>query len=166
MKKIITLLAVIGMFSLQGCTTTTDSNNVDNDTISEVFEVTASFNSVNNYSKVVTLNPPIFTSDVILVYRLAGIYQGKDVWKLLPETRFFSDGTMDFGYDFDFTVNDVNIFMVGNDLLTVTNDFRLNQVLRIVIVPARFANSLKSTNYVSVITALKINENQIQKINL
>ena len=166
MKKIITLLAVIGMFSLQGCTTTTDSNNVDNDTISEVFEVTASFNSVNNYSKVVTLNPPIFTSDVILVYRLAGIYQGKDVWKLLPETRFFSDGTMDFGYDFDFTINDVNIFMVGNDLLTVTNDFRLNQVLRIVIVPARFANTLKSTNYFSVISALKINENQIQKINL
>lgn len=166
MKKIITLLAVVGMFSLQGCTTTTDPNFVDKDTISEVFEVTTSFNAANNYSKVVALNPPIFTSDVILVYRLAGIYQGKDVWKLLPETRFFSDGTMDFGYDFDFTVNDVNIFMVGNDLLTVTNDFRLNQVLRIVIVPARFANTLKSTNYFSVISALKINENQIQKINL
>ena len=37
MKKIITLLAVVGMFSLQGCTTT-DSNYVDNDTISTVFE--------------------------------------------------------------------------------------------------------------------------------
>ena len=165
MKKIITLLAVVGMFSLQSCTTTTDSNYVDNDTISEVFEVTTSFNSTNNYSKIVPLNPPIYTSDVILVYRLAGIYQGQDVWKLLPETRYFNDGTMDFGYDFDFTINDVNIFMVGNDLLTVTDEYRVNQVLRIVIVPGRFANTLKSTNYAAVISALNINENQIQKIN-
>lgn len=165
MKKIITLLAVVGMFSLQSCTTTTDSNYVDNDTISEVFEVTTSFNSTNEYSKIVPLNPPIFTSDVVLVYRLAGVFQGQDVWKLLPETRYFSDGTMDFGYDYDFTVNDVNIFMVGNDLLSVTNDFRLNQVLRIVIVPGRFVSSINKNNYESVISTLKINENQIQKIN-
>ena len=165
MKKIITLLAVVGMLSLQSCTTTTDSNYVDNDTISEVFEVTTSFNSTNNYSKIVPLNPPIFTSDVVLVYRLAGVYQGQDVWKLLPETRYFNDGTMDFGYDFDFTINDVNIFMVGNDLLTVTDEFRLNQVLRIVIVPGRFVSSLKTTNYDAVISTLNIKENQIQKIN-
>lgn len=165
MKKIITLLAVVGMFSLQSCTTTTDSNYVDNDTISEVFEVTTSFNSTNNYSKVVAFNPPIYTSDVVLVYRLAGIYQGQDVWKLLPETHYFNDGTMDFGYDYDFTINDVNIFMVGNDLLTVTDQYRLNQVLRIVIVPGRFASSINKNNYESVISTLKINESQIQKIN-
>lgn len=160
MKKIITLLAVVGMFSLQGCTTTTDT-----DTIAEVFEVTTSFNSTNNYSKIVALNPPIYTSDVVLVYRLAGVYQGQDVWKLLPETHYFNDGTMDFGYDYDFTINDVNIFMVGNDLLTVTDQYRLNQVLRIVIVPGSFAASINKNNYAAVISALNINENQIQKIN-
>jgi hypothetical protein len=165
MKKIITLLALVGMFSLQSCTTTTDSNYIDNDTISEVFEVTTSFNSTNNYSKIVTLNPPIYTSDVVLVYRLAGVYQGQDLWKLMPETHYFNDGTMDFGYDFDFTINDVNIFMVGNDLLTVTDAYRLNQVLRIVIVPGRFASSINKNNYESVISVLNINENQIQKIN-
>jgi hypothetical protein len=165
MKKIITLLAVVGMLSLQSCTTTTDSNYVDNDTIAEVFEVTTSFNSTNNYSKIVALNPPIYTSDVVLVYRLAGVYQGQDVWKLLPETHYFSDGTMDFGYDFDFTINDVNIFMVGNDLLSVTDQYRLNQVLRIVIVPGSFATSINKNNYESVISVLNINESQIQKIN-
>ena len=36
MKKIITLLAVVGMFSLQGCTV---EDSVDNDTISTVFEI-------------------------------------------------------------------------------------------------------------------------------
>lgn len=165
MKKIITLLALVGMLSLQSCTTTTDTNYVDNDTISEVFEVTTSFNSTNNYSKIVPLNPPIFTSDVILVYRLAGVFNGQDVWKLMPETRYFADGTMDFGYDFDFTINDVNIFMVGNDLLSVTNDYRLNQVLRIVIVPGRFASSINKNNYAAVISALNINESKIKKIN-
>jgi hypothetical protein len=165
MKKIIILLAVVGMFSLQSCTTTTDSNYVDNDTIAEVFEVTTSFNSTNNYSKIVALNPSIYTSDVVLVYRLAGVYQGQDVWKLLPETHYFDDGTMDFGYDFDFTINDVNIFMVGNDLLTVTDQYRLNQVLRIVIVPGRFATSINKNNYGAVISTLNINEDQIQKIN-
>jgi hypothetical protein len=164
MKKIITLLAIVGMLSLQSCTTTTDSN-VDNDTISEVFEVTTSFNSTNNYSKIVALNPPIFKSDVVLVYRLAGVNQGQDIWKLLPETHFFNDGTMDFGYDFDFTINDVNIFMVGNELLSVTDNYRLNQVLRIVIVPGSFATSFDTSNYGAVISALNIKENQIQKIN-
>ena len=165
MKKIIALLAVVGMFSLQSCTTTNDANYVDNDTISEVFEVTTSFNSTNNYSKIVPLNPPIFTSDVVLVYRLSGVYQGQDVWKLIPETRFFADGTMDFGYDYDFTINDVNIFMVGNDLLTVTDEYRLNQVLRIVIVPGRFAAAINKNNYAAVISTLNIDESQIKKIN-
>lgn len=165
MKKIITLLAVVGMFSLQSCTTTTDTNYVDNDTISEVFEVTTSFNSTNNFSKIVPLNPPIYTSDVVLVYRLTRVFQGQDVWKLLPETKYFNDGTMDFGYDYDFTINDVNIFMVGNDLISVANEYRLNQVLRIVIVPGRFVSSINKNNYESVISTLKINENQIQKIN-
>lgn len=164
MKRIITLLAVVGMFSLQGCTTT-DTNYVDNDTISEVFEVTTSFNSTNDFSKLVVLNPAIYTSDVVLVYRLTEIYQGQNVWKLLPETHYFSDGTMDFGYDFDFTKNDVNIYMVGNDLQTVPDQYRLNQVLRIVIVPGKFSATINKNNYPAVMAALNINESQIQKIN-
>jgi len=165
MKKIITILAVIGMFSLQSCTVNDNVPIVDNDTISEVFEITTSFNSSNDFSRLVTLNPPIYGSDVVLVYRLSGVYQGKDVWKLLPETHYFADGTLDFGYDFDFTQNDVNIYLVGNDLQTVPDQYRLNQVLRIVIVPASFAKSLNTNNYNAVINALNINENQIQKVN-
>ncbi|MDD5151572.1 MAG: hypothetical protein PHC28_14035 [Flavobacterium sp.] len=165
MKKIITLLAVVGMFSFQSCTVTDNGPIVDTNTISEVFEVTTSFNSTNNYSKLVTFNPSIYSSDVVLVYRLSGMYQGQDLWKLLPETHYFSDGTLDFGYDFDFTKNDVNIYMVGNDLQSVSTDFRVNQVLRVVIVPASFAASFNTNNYAAVISALNINENQIQKIN-
>lgn len=166
MKKIITILVLLGMFSLQGCTTATEPNYVDNDTISEVIEVTTSFNSTNNYSKLVSLVPPIFTSDMILVYRLSAIVNGQDVWKLLPETFFYADGTMNFGYNYDFSKNDVNIYMVGNDLPSVTNPFRVNQVIRIVIVPGKLVNAIDKNNYLQVINALNINKDHVQKINL
>lgn len=166
MKKIITFLAIAGLFTLQSCTVNDDNPYVDNDTISEVFEVSASFNSTNNYSRIVPLNPPIFTSDVVLVYRLSGSTAQGDVWKLLPETHYFSDGTLDFSYDYDYTTTDVSVFMVGSDLQDVTAEFRLNQVLRIVIVPAGFATSINKSSYESVISALKINESQIKKIEM
>lgn len=165
MKKIITLLAVFGIISFQSCTVNDNAPIEDNDTISEVFEVTTSFNSSNNYSKIVTFNPIIYSSDVVLVYRLSGVYQGNDVWKLLPETHYFNDGTLDFGYNFDFTKRDVNIYMVGNDLQSVPVDFRLNQVLRIVIVPGSFSAALNKNNYNEVMTVLKINESQVQTVN-
>ena len=166
MKKILTLLAIAGLFSLQSCDDNDNRTFVDNDTISEVFEVTTSFNSTNNYSKLVTLNPPIFSSDVVLVYRLSGVNQGNDVWKLLPETHYFSGGTLNFGYDYDYTTTDVNIFMIGNDLQGVSTDFRLNQVLRIVIVPADFATSIDKNNFEAVMSVLKLNESKIQKIQM
>jgi hypothetical protein len=165
MKRILLFLAFIGMMTLQSCTVTDNEPIIVDDTISEVFEVTASFNSTNNYSKLITLNPPIFSSDVVLVYRLTGTSQGTDIWKLLPENHYFSDGTLDFGYDFDYTKTDVKIFMIGSNLQTVSTDFRLNQVLRIVIVPASFSTSIDKNNIEAVMSALKVNESQIQKID-
>lgn len=165
MKRITLFLAFIGMMTLQSCEVNQIEDTVDNDTISEVFEVTRSFNSTNGYSTIVAFNPPIYSSDVVLVYRLSGQDQGHDVWKLLPETYYFNDGTRDFGYNFDYTRNDVNIYMVGNDLQSVSVDFRLNQVLRIVIVPASFSKSIDKNNIDAVMSALKVNESQIQKID-
>lgn len=167
MKKIITLFAIVGLLSLQSCTVAdSNANYVDNDTISEVFEVTTSFNSTNDYGKIINLNPSIFSSDVVLVYRLSGVFQGNDVWKLLPESFYLSNGTLDFGYRFDFTKNDVNVYMVGNDLQTVSTDYRLNQVLRVVIVPGSFAKTIDTNNYIEVMNAIQIKDSQIQKIDL
>lgn len=166
MKKIIALLAIVGLFSLQGCTTSGSLEIRPITPTSEVFEVTTSFNSSNNYSKLVTLNPPIYSTDTVLAYRLTGTSQGTDIWKLLPETHYFTDGTLDFGYDFNYTNYDVKIYMVGSNLQTVTDQYRLNQVIRIVIVPASFATSIDKNNFEGVMAALKMNDTQIQKINL
>lgn len=165
MKKIITLLAIAGLFVLQSCTTSA-SFEVAPIERNEVFEVTTSFNSNNNYGRLVTFDPPIYSSDIVLVYRLAGSNSQGDVWELLPETYYFNSGALDFGYKFDYTNRDVDIYMVGSDLQSVTAEFRYNQVLRIVIVPSSYATSINKKNYSDVITALNIKDNQIQKIDL
>lgn len=167
MKKIITLFAVVGLLSLQSCTVNdnTAPDYVDYDTISEVFEVNASFNSTNGYSEIIDFSSAIYASDVVLVYRLSGVFNGNDVWTLMPETFYFDNGTLNFGYRFDFTQYDVNVYMVGNDLQSVSTEFRNNQVLRVVIVPGSFSSSINKENYNEVIAALNIKEKDIQKID-
>jgi hypothetical protein len=46
----------------------------------------------------------------MLVYRLAGSNSQGDVWELLPETYYFSNGAMDFGYKFDYSNRDVDVY--------------------------------------------------------
>ena len=163
MKKIITLLAIVGMFSLQGCSAPT--NNVDNDTISTVFETKSVSFLPTGYAIKYTFPGSIYSSDVVLVYRLTGTSNGNDLWEFLPETHYFADGTRNFSYNFDFTRNDVQIYLEGNNLSTLDAAYRLNQIFRIVIVPGSFAASLNTKDYVGVMAALKLNENQVQKIN-
>lgn len=170
MKRITILLAIVGIFSLQGCTTNDTTDYVDNDTISEVFEVNSvSFNSLNAYSRGVDLVPAIYPSDMVLVYRLSGIFQGQDVWKLLPESYYFSDGTLDFAYHFDFTMNDVSIYMVGNDLQSVLDQYRSNQTFRIVIIPGYLTNKsvskVKFSDYNAVISAYGIDDSKVKVLN-
>lgn len=162
MKKIITLLAVIGMFSFQGCTT-----NTDNDTISEVFElkgVNFAYNATDGYNIYQKLTPKIYASDVVLIYRLSGtIDSNTPVWQLIPRTLFLSQGELD--YDFDFTQEDFTIYAGGNYDLSLTPQYLNNQTFRIVIVPGSFSATIDKNNYPAVMAALKINENQVQKIN-
>jgi hypothetical protein len=67
MKKITFILAVIGMITLGSCTVNEDNDTVDNDTISEVFElrnVNFAFDGTNGYTIYRTLNPQIFPSNL------------------------------------------------------------------------------------------------------
>jgi hypothetical protein len=171
--KITLILAFIGMITLQSCTINEKDNNppVDNDTISEVFEVTRSLTSTNNFSNIVAYPHTIYSSDMVLLYRLSSVSGGNDVWKQMPETYYFNNGTLDFAYNFNFTKYDVEIFMEGNDLASVPADKRINQIFRIVIVPGFFVNKNSTPtaslpmDYESVISRYNIKESQIQKLN-
>lgn len=171
--KITLLLAFIGMIGLQSCVTEEYivQDAYDQDTISEVFEYgNVDFVLANNFSVFLTYPHAIYTSDMVLVYRLAGIGPQGDEWRLLPETYYFNDGTLDFGYNNDFTQFDVKVDLHGFDLPGLSNAFKLNQVFRVVIIPA-FVNN-KQTNkvdfkdYNAVVKAYNVDESKIQKIKL
>ncbi|HNP31757.1 MAG TPA: hypothetical protein PKN96_00535 [Flavobacterium sp.] len=162
MKKITLILAFIGMITLQGCST-----NEDNDTISEVFEYTNVNFLPNDYTVTLVFPHSIYTSDMVLVYRLTGSYQGNDIWKLLPETYYFDDGTLDMRYDFNFTINDAEVKIEGYDLAGVSTAYTQNQILRVVAIPAYEVNKNSKVDfkdYNAVVKAYHINENKIIKV--
>ncbi len=164
MKKITLIVAFIGMITLQSCSN--NDNNIDNDTISEVFEYT-NVNFLPNDYRVVLIYPhSILSSDMVLVYRLSGSFQGEDIWKLLPETYYFDDGTLDLRYDFDFTRFDAELHLEGFDLAGVTNVYKLNQIFRVVILPGYFGKNSKINfnDYKAVVKVLNINESKIIKV--
>jgi hypothetical protein len=168
MKKFTLVLAFIGMITLQSCTVNdNESNGIDNDTISEVFEYTNVNFLPNDYSSVLVFPHSIYNSDMILVYHLSGSFQGEDVWKPLPETYFFGDGTLDLRYDFDFTRFDAQVFMEGFDLAGVSSSYRLNQIFRVVVIPAYFGNKTAEVNlkdYNAVLKTFNIDESKIIKV--
>lgn len=173
MRKITLLFVFIGMIGLQSCTINEDrvvNDNIDYDTISEVWEydTNINFTSSNNYSLLLPFKHIIYSSDMVLVYRLKGVESnGDDIWKLLPETYYFDDGTLNFRYDFDFTLRDAQIKMEGFDLAGVSSSYRNNQVFRIVIIPAyigKGTSTIKYDNYNEVIKKYNIDESKIVKI--
>jgi hypothetical protein len=170
MKKITLLIAFIGMISLQSCTV--NEVREDNDTISEVFEYSnVDLTSGNGYSALLTFPHATYSSDMVLVYRLADYGSAGDVWKLLPETYYFSDGTLDFGYDNDFTRYDAQVNLFGFDLPGLPVGNRLDQVFRVVVIPAYLNNKsatgkLDFEDYHSVIEFFKLDTAKVTKIKM
>jgi hypothetical protein len=170
MKKIITILAVIGMFGFQSCTTEDPYPYVDNDTIGTVYENIApnyyNFTQINDYSVGFDFPQRLVESDVVLVYRFDGVDNaGRPVWQALPETYYLDNGSRDFSFKFVFTDDYVNIYLDGNNRSTIPADYRLNQIFRIVVVPADFATTVNKNNFNEVMNALNLKESQVQKIN-
>lgn len=171
MKKITLLIAFIGMIILQSCTVNEVSDKYDSDTISEVFEYSnVDFVSGNGYTVVLNFPHATYTSDMVLVYRLSGYGSAGDVWKLLPETYYFNDGTLDFGYDNDFTRYDAQVNLFGYDLLGLSNAYKLDQVIRVVVIPASFGNKTSNKidfeDYNSVKEHFNLDTAKVTKIKI
>lgn len=167
MKKIIIFLSVIGILSFESCTINEVDQNIDNDTISEVYEnsIPYNFSSSNNYKVNFILPYTIYSSDMVLVYRLTGSVNGNDLWEFLPETHYFADGTRDFSYNFDFTQNDVQIYLEGTNLSSLNSVYRLGQTFRFVIIPAKLLYGIDTYNYSDVMQSLNLKESQVQNLN-
>jgi len=177
MKRIFLLLAIVGMTALQSCTN--DDDRVDNDTIAEVFEINqnTTFNAGNGYKINYSLLPPIFNSDMIMIYRLSGTAGGQDVWEALPQTYFFSSGAEYLQYTFDFTVNSINIYIDSNFPAEEEPAFSVNQVFRVVIIPGYLSNKAANSgkgatvapavdlsDYNAVIKAYGLNDSNVKTL--
>ncbi len=154
MRKIFLLLSVVGTLAFTSCDNDDDVVYIDNDTISEVFEVdNVNFVETGDYTVTIPLNPKIYSSDVVLVYRLSGVDPlGDDIWEQVPTTYFLPEGELNFFTDF--SVNSVAIYLDAEFDPLLRQDFSLNQVFRIAIVPGYFSDTVDVNDFDAVMSAL------------
>lgn len=174
MKKIITLFAVIGIFSFQSCTGPEGPPGFDGQDglTPEAFEmrnVNLGRVTDNQYNISSTFNfevgGDLFDDETILVYRKTGtLSSGAPIWQLIPRTIYFDNG-QELDYDYDFSKVDFIITARGTYNLLNTPNYINNQTFRIVIIPSNLKLSVDKNNYFEVMNALNLKEGQVQKIN-
>lgn len=144
--------------------------------IGTVFDVVTDFTEENDYSALITFSDytdvTVFESDVVLVYLRVGQdgeAEGEPVylWRLLPQTYYLDEGTMQYNYDHTFY--DVNIFLDANvPLSSLGPAFTEEQTFRIAILPSEFAleMGMDIANFDAVMSALGRTNQNIPEIRL
>ena len=169
MKKILTLFLIIGVLIMQACEGPMGPPGMDGqdgmdgqNIVGEVFEVQADFTPEGNFGFVDPYGFDILDSDKVLVYMLFGEEEGRDVWRLLPQTIYVEQGI--FSYNYDFTSTDYSVFMEGNfDLNQLGPEWTDGQIFRVLIVPAdRIDTRMDYSDHEAMLRLLNINENSIQ----
>lgn len=131
--------------------------------LGQTFERTVNFqyNSSNGLLEALVAIPnnvEVWESDAILVYRLDGVYNGADIWGLIPQSYFLENGRI-IQYVYNHTFFDVLLMIDGNfDLLTLSPAYTQNQTFRFVVVPSEFviSSGVDITNYEAVMNALNL----------
>lgn len=119
------------------------------------FEIDINFNAANNYEYIEEYGFPVYPYDAVMVYILWDVDNGQDIWRPLPQSVLFPEGTLI--YNFDFTQNDVRFFLDGDiDLSLLGNDWTQNQTFRVVVIPAENVDSVNLNDYNNVIETLNI----------
>jgi len=132
--------------------------------IGSIFEVEATFTEAEGFEIFTDIPASIdvFDTDVVIAYILNGVDNGVDIWEPLPQTLFFDNGILLYGYDY--TLNDVHFFLDGTiDLTTLDGLFTDNIVFRVAVIPADFAATINTANINEVMSALKVSS--VKRIN-
>lgn len=171
MKKLFALMLLGGFAFLHACVGPVGPpgppgpRGLDGEVIlGEAFEVDANFTAANDYTEEFILNPPIFESDVVLVYIRWETLNGNTIWRLLPQTVFFDEGVL--VYNFDFSRVDFALFLETTfDPALLGNDWTRNQKFRIVILPAEFGSAkIDLQDYDGVMNLLGLSESDIVQL--
>jgi hypothetical protein len=172
---IILALAMAFFTSCEGVPGPPGEDGLDGDSfIGAVFEIEGDFTPANYFRLHFTFpdKTKVYESDVVLVYILWEQLPGNsgkllDVWRLLPQTIVLEEGVLQ--YNFDFTYTDVQIFLGGSiNLQSLLPSEALDQIFRIVVVPAIFAknNVLKAGDYNLIINSLGLSSKKIERFQM
>lgn len=132
--------------------------------IGSVFEAEIDFDNGNDYSQVVEFpnSIEVFDSDVVMAYILTAVEDGTDIWEPLPQTLFFGNEILLYGYDYTFA--DIRFFLDGTVVFQDLDPlFTDGIIFRVAIIPADFAQSIDLNKMEDVMQALNIQEvNKLQ----
>ncbi len=153
-KKIFSLLVIMFLFS--ACEGPAGPPGPPGDDgavlVANAFEIEVDFNAGNEYRIIEDYGFEVFPFDVTLVYILWDQDNGTDIWRLLPQIVEFPEGQLQ--YNFDFTQNDVSIFLDGTINFNILgSEWTQNQVFRVVVIPADNVDGLDINNIEEVMKA-------------
>jgi len=161
MKKIISLLFITALFltSCEGPVGPPGPPGNDGGLIvAQAFEIEVDFTAANNYEIIEAYGFEVLSYDVTLVYNAWETdNSGNPIWRLLPQIVEFDEGQLQ--YNFDFTQQDVRIFLDGDiDFDLLGNEWTQNQLFRVVVIPADNVGSVDINNLEAVLKAGNISK--------
>jgi len=165
MKKLSILFVSLVLVLLNSCTGDIGPTGFDgldgqdgaDGLIGSIFEVEATFNEAEGFELFTDIPTSIevFDTDIVIAYILSGVDDGIDIWEPLPQTLFFDNGILLYGYDY--TLNDVHFFLDGTiDLTTLEALYTDNIIFRVAVIPADFAATINTSNINEVMKAMKV----------
>ena len=123
--------------------------------LGQIFEAQVDFTADNGFEVFIEFPSQIevFDTDVVIAYILVGIDNGVDIWEPLPQTLFFEDGILLYGYNYTF--NDIVFFLDGTVSIADLNpELTQDIIFRVAIIPADAAKSMDTNNLKEVMNAL------------
>ena len=121
--------------------------------VSSAFEILVDFNDSNEFQFIESYGFDVFPSDITLVYIEWENSAGESIWRLLPQTTYFDNGTT-LVYNYDFTQEDVRVFLDGTtNFNSLDSSYTQNQLFRVVVVPADNVDGLDLSNLDTVLQA-------------
>lgn len=174
MKKIFLLfVAVAGLITFQSCEGPQGPPGYDG-AVPAVYEVETHLNRNNGYEATFGFKPALNDADLVLVYRLDGVDNKVDVWRMLPQTYYV--GTNEIDYNFDYTKFDFRVFLES----TSTNPDAIdngywtnNQIFRAVVIEGYFGDTKRTASvtdetrldYESIVKKYNIKESDVIRLN-
>ncbi len=134
----------------------TDGTDGADGLIGTIFEVEADF-TPDGYEYFVDIPASIevFDTDIVMAYALTEVLDGVDIWEPLPQTLFFVDEILLYGYDY--TVTEVRFFLDGTiNLNTLEPLYTDNVLFRVAVIPAAFAESIDVLNINEVMDVMQL----------